>query len=230
MTARNPLGALLAPAARQQVGFPSCAPSAPADSCWSAPRCWQLPFVLGWVPTRGRRARHRIEGSPLVRPGRTARPGRSDSSTGCAVPAAGQPSPLQAGRRRALDATGAARAGPGRTRLPDAGELGVHGPRHPLPARRGGTGTWLGQHAGDHTTVREWPTPDASPLFDLGRDRPSATVWLRLENKPAPLSPRVALLSADGPRHKRAWTHLPLGGYLGFGLLVLFPGSGHARL
>jgi len=93
-----------------------------------------------------------------------------------------------------------------------------------------GTGTWLGQHAGDHIPVAQWHIPDRSPVFELTQTATPGTVWLRLENHPAPLSPRVQLLSADDLQHKRAWTYLLVGGYLGFGLLVLFLGWVHARL
>ncbi|QHE77602.1 sensor domain-containing diguanylate cyclase [Hydrogenophaga sp. PBL-H3] len=91
------------------------------------------------------------------------------------------------------------------------------------------SGVWTAQQAGDHLPVSRWDQPDQSPLFALD---PQATgpVWLRLENRPAPLSPRLILLDERELQAKRQWTFLMVGGYLGFGLLVLFIGWVHARL
>ncbi|MGE0350666.1 sensor domain-containing diguanylate cyclase [Hydrogenophaga sp.] len=90
-------------------------------------------------------------------------------------------------------------------------------------------GRWSRQQAGDHLPVAQWSHPDQTPVFLLD---PQATgpVWLRLENTPAPMSPRLALLSETQLQQKRYWTFLMVGGYLGFGLLVLFLGWVHARL
>ena len=92
------------------------------------------------------------------------------------------------------------------------------------------SGDWQGQHAGDHLPVAQWPIPDRSPVFALGADTSARTVWLRLQNHPAPLSVNVELLTADELQQRRAWTFLLVGGYLGFGLLVMFLGWVHARL
>jgi diguanylate cyclase (GGDEF)-like protein len=97
------------------------------------------------------------------------------------------------------------------------------------PGANGASG-WRSQHAGDHIAVAQWPIPDRSPVFALDDTRAPRTVWLRLDNHPAPLSPRTYLLNADDLQQKRAWTYLLVGGYLGFGLLVLFLGWVHARL
>jgi len=90
-------------------------------------------------------------------------------------------------------------------------------------------GTWLEQRAGDHLPVAQWQHPNASPLFGLPSDA-VGPVWLRLENKPAPTSPYVQLLTDESLQLKRQWTDLLVGGYLGFGLLVFIVGLMHARL
>jgi diguanylate cyclase (GGDEF)-like protein len=89
---------------------------------------------------------------------------------------------------------------------------------------------WRAQHAGDRLPVAQWSIPDRSPVFALHDTAAPRTVWLRLANKPAPVSPRTDLLTADELQHKRSWTFLLVGGYLGFGLLVMFLGWVHARL
>lgn len=92
-------------------------------------------------------------------------------------------------------------------------------------------GQWRAQHAGDHVAVAQWPIPDRSPVFALpAPDGGPPVVWLRLENHPAPLSVQLEQVSADELQQRRAWTLLLLGGYFGFGLLVLFLGWVHARL
>ena len=93
-----------------------------------------------------------------------------------------------------------------------------------------GAGGWQAQHAGDRLAVAQWSIPDRSPVFALHDTAAPRTVWLRMANQPAPLSPRTYLLNAEELQHKRSWTFLLVGGYLGFGLLVLFLGWVHARL
>ncbi len=94
----------------------------------------------------------------------------------------------------------------------------------PIPS-----GGWTVQQAGDQLPVSGWDHPDQTPVFAVD---PQATgpVWLRLENRPAPLSPRLVLLDERQLQEKRQWTFLMVGGYLGFGMLVLFLGWVHARL
>lgn len=89
---------------------------------------------------------------------------------------------------------------------------------------------WQAQHAGDHVPVAQWTLPDRSPVFALDPANAPRSVWLRLDNHPAPLSARAYLVTADELQHSRSWTFLLVGGYLGFGLLVLFLGWVHARL
>jgi GGDEF domain-containing protein len=93
----------------------------------------------------------------------------------------------------------------------------------------GPQGQWVTQRAGDHLPVSQWDHPDQTPVFKLAPGV-SDPVWLRLENRPAPLSPRLLLLDEDTLQETRSWTFLAVGGYLGFGLLVLFLGWVHARL
>ncbi len=94
----------------------------------------------------------------------------------------------------------------------------------------GPDGGWHAQHAGDHVPVAQWAIPDRSPVFALDSVTSARSVWLRLDNHPAPLSARAYLVTADELQHTRSWTFLLIGGYLGFGLLVLFLGWVHARL
>ncbi|WP_382327336.1 7TM diverse intracellular signaling domain-containing protein [Hydrogenophaga sp. UC242_50] len=93
----------------------------------------------------------------------------------------------------------------------------------------GPQGAWTVQQAGDHLPVSQWSHPDQTPVFALPAGS-TGPVWLRLENRPAPLSPRLLLLEEDTLQETRYWTFLMIGGYLGFGLLVLFWGWVHARL
>lgn len=93
----------------------------------------------------------------------------------------------------------------------------------------GAQGQWTVQQAGDHLPVSQWSHPDQTPVFALAAGS-TGPVWLRLENRPAPMSPRLLLLAEDTLQETRYWTFLMIGGYLGFGLLVLFWGWVHARL
>lgn len=93
----------------------------------------------------------------------------------------------------------------------------------------GSQGQWVTQQAGDHLPVSQWDHPDQTPVFKLAPGV-AGPVWLRLENRPASLSPRLLLLDEDSLQETRSWTFLAVGGYLGFGLLVLFLGWVHARL
>jgi diguanylate cyclase (GGDEF)-like protein len=79
-------------------------------------------------------------------------------------------------------------------------------------------GGWREQRAGDQVPVAQWTHPNFAPLFDV----PAAggTAWLRLENRPAPVSPHLRLLSARELQATRQWTHFLVGAYLGFGVLV----------
>lgn len=88
---------------------------------------------------------------------------------------------------------------------------------------------WKEQRAGDHVPVSKWPFPNDTPLFAVDAGMPGP-VWLRLENRPAPTSPFVQLLTDETLQYKRQWSYLLIGGYLGFGLLVFAVGLMHARL
>lgn len=90
-------------------------------------------------------------------------------------------------------------------------------------------GGWAMQVAGDRLPVSQWDHPDQTPVFAVPAGG-TGPVWLRLENYPAPLSPRLLLLDEGQLQETRYWTFLMIGGYLGFGLLVLFWGWVHARL
>ncbi|MEO5671523.1 MAG: 7TM diverse intracellular signaling domain-containing protein [Ramlibacter sp.] len=94
---------------------------------------------------------------------------------------------------------------------------------------RGSDGAWKEQVAGDHIAVSRWQHPNFSPLFSVP-GKTGGTVWLRLENNPAPTSPFLQLLTEDSLEFKRQWSYLLVGGYLGFGLLVFIVGLIHARL
>jgi len=94
---------------------------------------------------------------------------------------------------------------------------------------QGADGIWQEQRAGDHVPVAQWSHPNPSPLFEVQPKSPGP-LWLRLENRPAPTSPYVQLLTEDSLQFKHQWTYLLVGGYLGFGLLVFIVGLIHARL
>jgi two-component system, sensor histidine kinase LadS len=87
---------------------------------------------------------------------------------------------------------------------------------------------WTVQQAGDSLPVAQWAIPDRTPVFDVGTG--GHTAWLRMASKPSPLSPSYQLITQADLQQQRHWTYLMLGGYLGFGLLVIFLGWVHARL
>jgi two-component system, sensor histidine kinase LadS len=95
--------------------------------------------------------------------------------------------------------------------------------------QRSQAGAWAEQKAGDHLPVAQWDHPDQIPVFQLDLSAAS-TVWLRLENQPAAIAPRLQLISEESLASQRRWAALLLGGYFGFGLLVLFLGIMHVRL
>jgi len=94
---------------------------------------------------------------------------------------------------------------------------------------RSPNGGWQGQVAGDHVPVQQWSHPNFAPVFELpaGGAQP---VWLRLENRPAPVSAHLQLLSAEQLQQQRQWTFLLFGAYLGFGALVVLLALMHYRL
>lgn len=89
---------------------------------------------------------------------------------------------------------------------------------------------WQTEQSGDHIPVNQWSIPDRAPTFSILPAADSRTVWLRMENSPAPLSPRLLLRSENELVAQRNWVSLAIGAYLGFGLLVMFLGWVHARL
>lgn len=90
-------------------------------------------------------------------------------------------------------------------------------------------GNWTEQRSGDHRPVAEWDHPDQTPVFAVD-PQAAGPLWLRVVNSPTPTSPRLQLLTEENLQAKRYHTFLLVGGYLGFGLLVLFLGWVHARL
>jgi two-component system, sensor histidine kinase LadS len=95
--------------------------------------------------------------------------------------------------------------------------------------QRSASDTWTEQVAGDHLPVAQWTHSGQTPVFQLDVQN-AATVWIRLQNYPAPIAPRVQLVNEGALAQQQSWTYLLLGGYFGFGLLVLFLGLIHVRL
>ena len=89
---------------------------------------------------------------------------------------------------------------------------------------------WRKQQAGDHIPVNAWSIRDRAPTFALDANAIPGTVWLRMENHPTPLSPRLYLRTEQELQTQRHWAYLLIGCYLGFGMLVMFLGWVHARL
>jgi diguanylate cyclase (GGDEF)-like protein len=89
---------------------------------------------------------------------------------------------------------------------------------------------WQEQRAGDHIPVDQWSIPGRAPTFAIDPTRTPGSVWLRMENSPTPLSPRLQLINETELVIKRHWIILSIGAYLGFALLVIFIGWVHARL
>ncbi len=95
--------------------------------------------------------------------------------------------------------------------------------------QRNAAGQWTEQRAGDHLAVSQWNHPDQTPVFKLEPDA-AGPVWLRLENSPASIAPRLKLLNEQQLTSQRRWSYMLLGGYFGFTLLVLFLGFMHVYL
>ena len=91
-------------------------------------------------------------------------------------------------------------------------------------------GQWTDQKASDHLPVANWSHPDRMPVFSLNVTTPGRTVWLRLENFPAPVSASLRLVDARSLQALRDQSLMLIGGYPGFGLLVWFLGWVHVRL
>ncbi|MGE0332927.1 MAG: 7TM diverse intracellular signaling domain-containing protein [Ramlibacter sp.] len=99
--------------------------------------------------------------------------------------------------------------------------------------QRDAAGAWRAQQAGDRLPLSQWAHPDLTARFLLdlqGTDAPARTVWLRIQNSPAPLNPGLTLLDEQQVEQRRNATLLGMGAYLGFGLLVMFLGLVHVRL
>ena len=77
-------------------------------------------------------------------------------------------------------------------------------------------GGWKRQQAGDHIPVAQWALQDRAPTFALDSPATPGPVWLRMENRPTPLSARVYLVTESGLQKSRHWAYLLIGGYLGF--------------
>jgi diguanylate cyclase (GGDEF)-like protein len=90
-------------------------------------------------------------------------------------------------------------------------------------------GHWLEQVAGDHVPVALWSHPHYTPVFEVPSGG-ATTVWLRLQNRPAPASAHLQLLPAGALEQRLHRTYLLFGAYLGFGLLVLLLAVMHGRL
>lgn len=91
-----------------------------------------------------------------------------------------------------------------------------------------GPGGWREQHAGDRVPVSQWSQPNFAPLFELPPE--GGIVWLRIENRPAPVSAHLRVLSAAELQDTRDWTYLLVGAYLGFGVLVALLALMHGQL
>jgi GGDEF domain-containing protein len=91
-------------------------------------------------------------------------------------------------------------------------------------------GGWNQQQAGDRLPLSQWSLRDRLPVFRLDPAGQPRTVWLRVMNRPVPVSPEITLLDEDSRDARRVRTFVALGAYFGFGALVLFIGLVHARL
>ena len=89
---------------------------------------------------------------------------------------------------------------------------------------------WQEQRAGDDIPVSQWSIPSRAPTFSINPSATPGTIWLYMENYPAPLSPRLMLQSGEEREAQHNWVLLLIGGYIGFVLLVMFLGWVHARL
>jgi two-component system, sensor histidine kinase LadS len=95
--------------------------------------------------------------------------------------------------------------------------------------QRDAAGQWSEQRAGDRIAVSQWNHPDQTPVFKLDPNS-QGSIWLRLENAPASIAPRLYVLNEERLSSQRRWSYMLLGGYFGFALLVLFLGVIHVYL
>lgn len=86
------------------------------------------------------------------------------------------------------------------------------------------------RQAGDRLPLSRWSWPDRQPVFELQPAAAGSPVWLRLANRPVPISPRLLVMNEAELQRQRTTALLLIGGYLGLGVLVLALGVTSARL
>lgn len=91
------------------------------------------------------------------------------------------------------------------------------------------TGRWVGQHAGDHVSVAQWPLRDRLPAFALQPDDRPREYWLRIANKPIPVGAQLLLFNETAFTDWRNTSYLLLGAYFGLALLVIYLSAMAAR-
>lgn len=94
----------------------------------------------------------------------------------------------------------------------------------------GDSGQWQVQEAGTQLPVAQWAYPSHKPLMRVENSAAPQSVWVQLQNFPTAVGSTFQLLDEYQLKQEQSWVQFLLGGYLGFGLLVLFLGYIDFRL
>ncbi len=108
-------------------------------------------------------------------------------------------------------------------------QVSFHGVDRASLYHQDSTGQWVGQHAGDHVSVAQWPLRDRLPAFALQQGDGAREYWLRIANKPIPVGAQLLLLNEDAFTDWRNTSYLLLGAYFGLALLVIYLSALAAR-
>lgn len=108
-------------------------------------------------------------------------------------------------------------------------EVSFHGVDRVSLFHQDAQGQWIGQHAGDLVPVSRWPVRHRIPVFEIKPPDAERVYWLRIANRPIPVSPQLTLLREDAFDEQRAGGYLLLGAYFGLALLVVYLSAISAR-
>jgi hypothetical protein len=108
-------------------------------------------------------------------------------------------------------------------------QVSFHGVDRASLYHQDSTGQWVGQHAGDHVSVAQWPLRDRLPAFAMQQGNGAHEYWLRIANKPIPVGAQLLLLNEDAFTDWRNTSYLLLGAYFGLALLVIYLSALAAR-
>jgi xanthine/CO dehydrogenase XdhC/CoxF family maturation factor len=91
-------------------------------------------------------------------------------------------------------------------------QVSFHGVDRASLYHQDSTGQWVGQHAGDHVSVAQWPLRDRLPAFAMQQGNGAHEYWLRIDQQAHP-GGRAAAPDARWTRLGRLAQHqLPAAG------------------